>query len=160
DMGVSLREIINNYGGGMKQDKKFKAALVGGAAGVFIPENLLDVKMDYASLKEYSAVLGSGAILVIGEDFSMVEMLYSVIRFFRHESCGKCSPCSKGTQELFMMINRIRNGIGKKEDLDKMLLLADTMKHTAFCALGQSLIMPIQSALDNYKDEFLAIMKE
>ncbi|HPY97137.1 MAG TPA: NADH-quinone oxidoreductase subunit NuoF [Candidatus Cloacimonadota bacterium] len=160
DMGVTLREIIDNYGGGMKQDKKFKAALVGGAAGVFIPESLLDVKMDYASLKEYSAVLGSGAILVIGDDFSMVEMLYSVIRFFRHESCGKCSPCSKGTHELFMMINRIRNGIGKKEDLDKMLLLADTMKHTAFCALGQSLIMPIQSALDNYKDEFLAIMKE
>ncbi|MFA5464802.1 MAG: NADH-quinone oxidoreductase subunit NuoF [Candidatus Cloacimonadales bacterium] len=160
DMGVTLREIIDQYGGGIREGKKFKAALVGGAAGVFLPDKLLDVKMDYTSLKEYSAVLGSGAILVIGDDFSIVEMLYAVIRFFRHESCGKCSPCSKGTQELFIIINRIRNGFGKKDDLDKMLLLADTMLHTSFCALGQSLIMPIKSALDNYMDEFLAMIKE
>jgi len=159
DMGVTLRSIIENYGGGMKKGKKFKAALVGGAAGVFLSDKLLDVKMDFASLNEYAAVLGSGAILVISEDTSMVEMLFSVIRFFRHESCGKCSPCSIGTQELTLLINKIRNGQGTKDDMDKMLLISSTMKNTAFCALGQSLIMPIKSAFEYFEDEFTALMK-
>lgn len=159
DMGVTLRSIIENYGGGMKQGKKFKAALVGGAAGVFLSDKLLDVKMDFASLNQYAAVLGSGAILVISEDTSMVEMLYSVIRFFRHESCGKCSPCSIGTQELMILINKIRNGQGSKDDMDKMLIISNTMKNTAFCALGQSLEMPIKSAFDNFENEFIALMK-
>lgn len=160
DMGVTLRTIIDKFGGGMKQGMKFKAALVGGAAGVFLSDKLLDVNMDYASLNEYSAVLGSGAILVIGDEFSMVEMLNSVIRFFRHESCGKCSPCSKGTQELFVLMNKIRTGFGTKDDMDKMLLLAQTMKNTSFCALGQSLIMPIQSAFDNFESEFTSMLKK
>ncbi len=160
DMGITLRDIINKFGGGMKQGKKFKAALVGGAAGVFLSEKLLDVKMDFVSLNEYAAVLGSGAILVMSEDVSMVEMLYSVIRFFRHESCGKCSPCSMGTQELYVMINKIRNGLGTKNDMDKMVLISQTMKNTAFCALGQSLQMPIESAFDNFTDEFDAIIKK
>ncbi|HPM02573.1 MAG TPA: NADH-quinone oxidoreductase subunit NuoF [Candidatus Cloacimonadota bacterium] len=160
DMGVTLRDIIDKFGGGMKQGKKFKAALVGGAAGVFLSDKLLDVNMDFASLNEYAAVLGSGAILVISDEFSMVEMLYSVIRFFRHESCGKCTPCSKGTQELFVLINKIRNGFGTKDDMDKMLLLAQTMKFTSFCALGQSLIMPIKSAFENFESEFTALLKQ
>ncbi len=159
DMGVTLRDIIDKFGGGMKQGKKFKAALVGGAAGVFLSEKLLDVNMDFASLNEYAAVLGSGAILVIGDEFSMVEMLFSVIRFFRHESCGKCAPCSKGTQELFLLINKIRNGIGTQDDMDKMMILAQTMKFTSFCALGQSLIMPIKSAFENFESEFKALLK-
>lgn len=159
DMGVRLRDIINKYGGGMLHGKKFKAALAGGAAGVFLSDERLDVKMDFVNLAEYSAVLGSGAILVMNEDVSMIEMLYSVIRFFRHESCGKCAPCSVGTQELFLLINKVRNGYGTKDDLDKMILIAQTMKDTAFCALGQSLIMPIKSAFDNFKDEFDAAVK-
>ncbi|MCK9329428.1 MAG: NADH-quinone oxidoreductase subunit NuoF [Candidatus Cloacimonetes bacterium] len=159
DMGVRLRDIINKFGGGMKDGKKFKAALVGGAAGVFLSDERLDVKMDFVSLAEYMAVLGSGAILVMNQDVSMIEMLYSVIRFFRHESCGKCMPCSVGTQELFVLINKVRNGYGTQDDLDKMLLIAQTMKDTAFCALGQSLIMPIKSAFDNFKEEFEAAVK-
>lgn len=160
EMGMSMRAIINNYGGGMTAGKKFKAALVGGAAGVFLPDSLLDVKMDYKSLNEYSAVLGSGAILVISEETSMVEMLHSIIRFFRHESCGKCSPCRLGTQELYLTINKIRSGYGTKEDIDKMILLSETMKNTSFCALGQSLIMPIKSAIDNYYSEFEQLLKK
>ena len=159
DMGTRLRDIIVKYGGGMKYGKKFKAALVGGAAGVFLSDERLDVNMDFVSLAEYMAVLGSGAILVMNEDVSMIEMLFSVIRFFKHESCGKCAPCSVGTQELFLLINKIRNGFGTKDDLDKMILIAQTMKDTAFCALGQSLIMPIKSAFDNFKNEFEAAVK-
>jgi len=128
--------------------------LVGGAAGVFLPDNLLDVKMDYNNLKDYSAVLGSGAILVMNEDADMIEMLFSVLRFFRHESCGKCSPCKNGTEALYQYILNIRNGKGTSDDLEKMILLSKTMQATSFCPLGQSLIMPVKSAIENFREDF------
>ncbi len=160
DMGTTLRTIINQYGGGVKEGKKFKAALVGGAAGVFLPNKLLDVKMDYNNLKEYSAVLGSGAILVMNETADIIDMLWSVIRFFRHESCGKCSPCANGNEVLFKLIDNIRKGEGKKEDLDKMIHIAEMMNLSCFCALGQSLLMPVKSAIDNFRDDFLEKIKK
>ncbi len=160
DMGTTLRTIINDYAGGMKKGFKFKAALVGGAAGVFIGERLLDIKMDLNSLSQYSAVLGSGAILVMNENTSIVDMLWSIIRFFRHESCGKCAPCRNGSEMLYDLINKIKKSQGTIEDLDNLLLIAETMQQTSFCALGQSPIMPIRSALDNFRDEFLAIIKK
>lgn len=159
DMGTPLRSIINEFGGGMKNGKRFKAAMVGGAAGVFLPDNLLDVKMDYNSLQEYSAVLGSGAILVMNEDADMVDMLWSVIRFFRHESCGKCTPCANGNEILYKLINGIRNGEGKEEDLDVMIQISQVMNKASFCALGQSLVMPIKSAIENFKEDFLKRMR-
>ena len=159
DMGTPLRTIIDEYSGGMKDDKKFKGALVGGAAGVFLSDKLLDVKMDYNSLSDYAAVLGSGAILVMNEDVDMVEMLWSVIRFFRHESCGKCSPCSRGNEILYKLITSIRKGVGKEEDLDQMIEIASVMQNTSFCPLGQSLIMPVKSAIENFREDFLAKIK-
>ena len=159
DMGTELRKIINEFGGGMKNGKQFKAALVGGAAGVFLSDKLLDVKMDFNSLQEYAAVLGSGAILVMNESADMVDMLWSVIRFFRHESCGKCSPCANGNEVLFKLINNIRNGEGKEEDLDLMIHISEVMNKASFCALGQSLMMPVKSAIENFKEDFLKRMK-
>lgn len=159
DMGTPLRTIINQYSGGMKDDKTFKGALVGGAAGVFLSDKLLDVKMDYNSLQDYAAVLGSGAILVMNEDVNMAEMLWSVIRFFRHESCGKCSPCAKGNEILYKLITAIRNGDGKEEDLAQMIEIAQAMQDASFCALGQSLIMPVKSAIENFREDFLVKMK-
>ena len=159
EMGTSLRYIINEYGGGMKGGKHFKTALVGGAAGVFLPNEMLDVKMDFNSLKEYSAVLGSGAILIMNEDVDIVEMLWSVIRFFRHESCGKCNPCSNGNTVLFNLIDKIRKGKGKEADLDELIRVSEAMYLTSFCALGQSPLMPIKSAIDNFREDFLARMK-
>jgi NADH:ubiquinone oxidoreductase subunit F (NADH-binding) len=159
DMGATLRTIIEQYGGGMKDGKKFKAALVGGAAGVFLPDSLLDVPMSFTSLKEYAAVLGSGAILVMSEEVNMADMLYSVLRFFRHESCGKCTPCSKGTQQLYLLIEKIRHGKGTVEDLDLMILIANAMFQTSFCALGQSPIMPIKSAIENFRADFESKVK-
>lgn len=158
EMGTSLRTIIDEYGGGMKEGKQFKAALVGGAAGVFLSNEMLDVKMDFNSLKEYSAVLGSGAILVMNEDVDIVEMLWSVIRFFRHESCGKCNPCSVGNTVLYNLIDKIRKGKGKEEYLDKMINISETMFDTSFCALGQSLIMPVKSAIENFREDFVKRM--
>jgi NADH-quinone oxidoreductase subunit F len=154
-MGTPLREIIFSYGDGVKDGKKFKAALLGGAAGVFLSEKLLDVHMDFESLKENKAVLGSGAILVMDEDTSLVDMLFSILKFFAHESCGQCSPCRIGTRQLLDLIYRIREGKGKAADLDLMVNLSRTMAATSLCPLGQSLIMPVKSAMDNFRDEFL-----
>ncbi len=159
EMGTSLRTIINKYGGGMKNGKQFKAALVGGAAGVFLSNEMLDVKMDFNTLKEYEAVLGSGAILVMNEDVDIVEMLWSVIRFFRHESCGKCNPCSNGTTVLYNLIDKIRKGKGKEADLDELIRISEAMFLTSFCALGQSPLMPIKSAINNFKEDFLTKIK-
>ena len=155
DMGTTLRDIITEFGGGMKDGKKFKAALVGGAAGVFLPDKMLDVNMDFNSLKDYAAVLGSGAILVMNDTVDIVDMLWSVIRFFRHESCGKCSPCANGNELLFKMIDDIRFGRGKEEYLDQMIHLSEMMVGSCFCALGQSLLMPVKSAIENFKEDFV-----
>lgn len=158
-MGITLRDIITKYGGGMLKGKKFKGALVGGAAGVILSDKLLDVKMDYESLKEYTAVLGSGAIMVMGEEVDMVEMLWSILRFFRHESCGKCFPCRLGTQQLYNIICKIRDGEGKEEDLESMIMLSDAMVKSSFCALGQSPYMPIKSSILNFRNDFLKRIK-
>ncbi len=154
DMGTPLREIIFGYGGGVKGGKKFKAALLGGAAGVFLSESLLDVKMDYENLKENKAVLGSGAVLVMDEGTSIVDMLFSIAKFFAHESCGQCVPCRVGTRQILDIAYRIRQGRGREGDLEAMLDLAEVMFKSSLCPLGQSLIMPVKSALDNFKDEF------
>jgi NADH-quinone oxidoreductase subunit F len=160
DMGTSLREIIFGYGGGIKGGRKFKAALLGGAAGVFLSEKLLDVKMDYENLKENKAVLGSGAVLVMDEGTSIVDMLFSIAKFFAHESCGQCVPCRIGTHQILDIIYRIRQGKGREGDLETMLGLAEVMFKSSLCPLGQSLVMPVKSALDNFKEEFaLAISR-
>ena len=159
DMGTPLREIIFSFGGGIKGGKKFKAALLGGAAGVFLSEPLLDVKMDFENLKENKAVLGSGAVLVMNEDTSIVDMLFSIAKFFAHESCGQCSPCRIGTQQILQIIYRIRQGGGRKGDLETLLQLAEAMFKSSLCPLGQSLVMPVKSALGNFPDEFAAKLK-
>jgi NADH-quinone oxidoreductase subunit F len=159
EMGTPLREIIFAYGGGIKGGKKFKAALLGGAAGVFLSEELLDVKMDFESLKENKAVLGSGAVLVMNEETSIVDMLFSIAKFFAHESCGQCVPCRIGTKQILDIIYRIRQGRGRAGDAETMLHLAETMFKSSLCPLGQSLVMPVKSALDNFPDEFKFIAK-
>ncbi len=154
EMGTTLREIINSYGGGVKGGKRFKAALVGGAAGVFLSDKLLDVRMDFESLKENAAVLGSGAILVMDEDASLFDILYSTLEFFAHESCGQCSPCRIGTHHLMGIMKAIKNGEGTVKDLDDMISISETMFNTSLCPLGQSLIMPVKSAIENFREEF------
>lgn len=158
DLGTPLRTVIEEYGGGMKDGKKFKAALIGGAAGVFIPKEFLDVNLDYKNLHEQGAVLGSGAILVMNDDVDIVEMMYSVIKFFRHESCGKCSPCRLGNEQLYQLIRKIRSGKGKEADFEKMLTISDAMQKTSFCALGQSPAMSIKSAFKYFKADFEKVM--
>lgn len=158
DLGTSLRTVINEYGGGMKDGKKFKAALIGGAAGVFLNGEHLDVALCRKNLHEHGAVLGSGAILVMNEEASIVDIMYSVIKFFRHESCGKCSPCRLGNEQLYQLISKIRFGKGKAGDLEKMVSISEAMQKTSFCALGQSPVMSIKSAFKYFKPEFERVL--
>jgi len=155
EMGTPLREIIFSFGGGVKGGKRFKAALLGGAAGVFLSEKLLDVPMDFESLKENKAVLGSGAVLVMNEDASILDMLASILKFFVHESCGQCSPCRVGTRQLADLLEKIRKGQGTEADLERMVNVSKTMFATSLCPLGQSLIMPVRSAIENFREDFL-----
>ncbi|PMQ02027.1 MAG: NADH-quinone oxidoreductase subunit F [Dictyoglomus sp. NZ13-RE01] len=160
EMGTTLRDIIYKYGGGIQDGKKFKCALVGGAAGAFLGEEMLDVKMDFDNLKEYSAVLGSGAILVMNEDACIVDMLKSVLHFFKHESCGRCTPCRVGTKKLVDIIEKFASLEGTEEDLEEMRNISLVMKDTSFCPLGQSVHLPVNSALKYFRDEILNHSKE
>ena len=158
EMGTSLQLIINECGGGVKDGKAFKGALIGGAAGAFVGPDCLDKPMDFDTLQELSAVLGSGAILVLNEDASIVEVLDDILAFFRHESCGQCAPCRGGTLALRTIMRRIREGAGETRDLDKMVEIANTMEAVSLCPLGQSPILPITSALQHFRPEFEALI--
>jgi NADH:ubiquinone oxidoreductase subunit F (NADH-binding) len=158
EMGTSLRTIIDEYGGGVKDGKTFKGALLGGAAGAFVCPDCLDKPMDFDGLQELSAVLGSGAILVFNEDASIVEMLDGILAFFKHESCGQCAPCRAGTLALKTIMGRVRDGNGDPRDLDQMVEIATTMEATSLCPLGQSPILPIASALQHFRAEFEALI--
>lgn len=156
EMGTPLREIIYGYGGGLRDGKRFKAALIGGAAGAFVDKAGLDVAMDFDSLRDYSAVLGSGAILVLSEDTSIVELLQGILHFFAHESCGQCATCRSGTGRLVDILERFCVGSGSEQDLDLLLRVAKLMRDASFCPLGQSPVIPIESAVRAFKQEFLA----
>jgi len=154
EMGVKLKELIFNLAGGIKDDKKFKAALIGGAAGTFVPETYLGIRMDFESLQDKSFVMGSGAIIVMAEDRSIVDMLHSILRFFAHESCGKCVPCRVGTRQLLILLEKImtvepRNG----SDIDALLEQSEIMAKASLCPLGQSPVLPIRSALQHFRKE-------
>ena len=154
EMGTPLRAIIDEYGGGVRGGKRFKGALIGGAAGAFVDETSLDVAMDFEGLKEYAAVLGSGAILVLDETVSMVGVLQGILRFFRHESCGQCTPCRLGTVQMVEIIDRIASGDGPSGDITLLREIATMMRDTSLCPLGQSPILPIETALHCFGDEF------
>jgi len=160
EMGTPLRDIIFQYGGGIKNGGKFKCALVGGAAGAFLGEEMLDVKMDFENLKEYKAVLGSGAILVMSDGACIVDMLKSILRFFKHESCGRCTPCRVGTKRLVEIIERFASLEGTEEDLDEMVNISLVMKDTSFCPLGQSVYLPVSSAVKYFREEFVSHFKD
>lgn len=155
ETGITLRKVIFDFGGGMKDGKEFKSALVGGAAGCFLGKDMLDVKMDYANLKSYKAVLGSGAILVMDTSTCIIDILKCILNFFRYESCGKCSPCRIGTDKLYQLISEVSMGRGKKEYFKLMLELAQMMNNASFCPLGQSVLLPLSSAFKYFEDEIM-----
>ncbi len=155
-MGTTLRELVYELGGGVRGGRPLKAVLVGGAAGAFLTPRELDVRLDFDSLAERAAVLGSGAVLVMDDSTCIVDVLYSVLRFFRHESCGQCVPCRAGTETLVRLATRLMSGQDGRGTLEQMVEVVEAMKATSLCPLGQSVALPVRSALQGFRPEFEA----
>ena len=155
-MGTTLREVIFDIGGGIKDGKKFKAVQIGGPSGGCLTEEHLDMPMDFDSLKKVGAMIGSGGLVVMDEDTCMVEVARFFMNFTQNESCGKCVPCREGTRRMLEILTRIVNNEGSLEDLDLLEDLAGTISETALCGLGQSACKPVQSTLKYFRSEYLA----
>ena len=155
-MGVTVRELVYGFGGGVPGERRLKMIQTGGTAGTFIREDKLDTPLDYDSFEKYGVSIGSGVILVIDDSNCAVDIALNVVEFFHHESCGKCTPCREGTHALLELIGRISKGRGKDEDIDRIRELATMVGETSFCGLGQSVPNPVLTILDNFEDEFRA----
>jgi len=153
--GLTLRQIIDDFGGGLRPGSKFHFALCGGAAGTIVDESLLDTPIDYASAGK-GISLGAGAFLVCDERVSPVAILCELMHFFEVESCGKCTPCREGTHRSHELLARLANGRGLKGDIEELIILADVMQGASFCGLGQSVYLPVKSALTHFGQEFSA----
>lgn len=155
-MGTTLREIIFDIGGGIKDGKKFKAVQTGGPSGGCLGEKHLDTPIDYDNLIAVGSMMGSGGMIVLDEDDCMVSIAKFYLEFTLHESCGKCAPCRIGNKRLHELLDKITKGEGVAEDLDKLSALAVVVKETSLCGLGQSSPNPILSTLSNFYDEYKA----
>lgn len=158
-MGITLREIIYDIGGGIKDGKKFKAVLTGGPSGGCIPEQFLDTPVDYDSLKELGSIMGSGGMIVLDEDDCMIDVARYFLEFTQNESCGKCTPCREGTKRMLEILNKITSGKGEMQDIEKLERLANLIKKTALCGLGNSAPNPVLTTLKYFRDEYIAHVK-
>ena len=155
-MGTTLREIIYDIGGGIPNNREFKAAQTGGPSGGCIPKEHLDTKIDYESLQAIGSMMGSGGLIVMDDTKCMVNIARFYLDFTVSESCGKCTPCRIGTKRLLEILQKICDGKGVPEDLDKLEKLANDVKKSAVCGLGQTAPNPVLSTLNYFKDEYKA----
>ncbi|MDP8245698.1 MAG: NuoF family protein [Candidatus Hinthialibacter antarcticus] len=158
-MGISLREIVFDIGGGVPNGGKCKAVLTGGPSGGCIPESLLDIPVDYESLKELGSMMGSGGMIVMDESSNMVDVAQFFMEFCMSESCGKCVPCRVGTVQMHNLLQRISAGEATVDDLDLLMDLCELTRNTSLCGLGQSAPNPILSTLRFFRDEYTAVLK-
>ncbi len=154
-MGSTLREIIFDIGGGLKNGAEFKAVQIGGPSGGCLTEKHLDEPLDFDSVKKFNAIVGSGGMVVMGQDTCMVEVARFFMSFTQRESCGKCTPCREGTKRMLEILERIVNGQGKLEDLDTLEELATMIRTMALCGLGKSAPLPVLSTLATFRDEYV-----
>ncbi|ASB49733.1 NADH-quinone oxidoreductase subunit NuoF [Alkalitalea saponilacus] len=155
-MGISLREVIFDIGGGIKGGKKFKAVQTGGPSGGCLTEKHLDIPIDYENLLQCGSMMGSGGMIVMDEDDCMVSMAKFYLDFTVEESCGKCAPCRIGNKRLYEMLDKISLGKSTEEDLGMLRNLANVIKDTSLCGLGQTSPNPVLSTMDNFQEEYLA----
>lgn len=155
-MGTTLREIIEEIGGGIPNGKKFKAAQTGGPSGGCIPADLIDTPIDYDNLTAIGCMMGSGGLIVMDEDNCMVDIAKFFLDFTVDESCGKCSPCRIGTKRMREILEKITSGKGTLEDIDKLEELAHYIKENSLCGLGQTAPNPVLSTLKFFRDEYIA----
>ncbi len=159
-MGTTLREIVEEIGGGIPNGKKFKAAQTGGPSGGCIPESFFDIEIDYDNLLSIGSMMGSGGLIVMDEDTCMVDIAKFFLEFTVEESCGKCTPCRIGTKRLLEILDKITKGNGEMEDLDKLEELCYYIKENALCGLGQTAPNPVLSTLRYFRDEYVAHIKD
>jgi NADH:ubiquinone oxidoreductase subunit F (NADH-binding)/(2Fe-2S) ferredoxin/NAD-dependent dihydropyrimidine dehydrogenase PreA subunit len=159
-MGITLREMIYDIGGGVPKGKKLKAIQIGGPSGGCIPANMLDLPIDYEALTSAGSMMGSGGMVVMDEDTCMVDLARYFMEFLEEESCGKCFPCREGTQQLRTILNRISQGKGTEEDLDLLDDAGWMIKQTSLCGLGQTAPNPVISTLRYFRDEYLAHIRD
>lgn len=153
-MGISLREIVFDIGGGIPDGKRYKAVQTGGPSGGCIPEEHLDTSVDYESLTSLGSIMGSGGMIVMDETSCMVDVARYFMEFCLTESCGKCVPCRVGTYQMHELLTKIKQGMATQADLDLLEELCDVVKHTSLCGLGQTAPNPVLSTLRFFKDEY------
>ncbi len=158
--GISLREIIFDVGGGIKDDKKFKAIQTGGPMGGCLPESYLDLPMDYEALDKAGSILGSGGLVAMDEGTCMVDIARFFMEFTQEESCGKCTPCRIGTRRILELLTRICDGKGKPEDIGTLRMLCDQINENSLCGLGKGAPNPVKSTLEHFLDEYEAHIYE
>ncbi len=155
-MGLTLREILYDIGGGIKDGKAFKAVQIGGPSGGCLTEEHLDLSLDYDSLQKVGAMVGSGGLVVMSEDTCMVEVAQFFMAFVQSESCGKCVPCREGTKRMLEMLKKITTGNGTIEDLELLEELALIVKDGSLCGLGKTAPNPVLTNLQYFRHEYLA----
>jgi NADH:ubiquinone oxidoreductase subunit F (NADH-binding)/(2Fe-2S) ferredoxin len=159
-MGITIREIVYDIGGGILNDKKFKAVQIGGPSGGCLTEEHLDIPISYESLAEVGAIMGSGGLVVMDEDNCMVDVAKFFLEFTQKESCGKCTPCREGTKQMLLLLEKITRGEGTMEDLTTLEELAHMVKDMSLCGLGQTAPNPVLTTLRYFRDEYEAHIKD
>ena len=153
---ATLREVLEQFGGGVAGGKKLKAVQLGGSSCGFVTPEQLDTPIDFDSIRSIGAALGSGAMYVIDESRNMVDILWEIAKFFRHESCGKCTPCREGTMRVEELLEKLAAGEGSRQDVELIKKLSGYMQKTCFCPLGQSATTAFMSALKLFPEDFAA----
>ena len=159
-MGTTLREVVYDIGGGIKNGKKFKAVQIGGPSGGCLTEAHLDLPMDFDSLKKVGAIIGSGGLVVMDEDSCMVNIAQFFMNFICEESCGKCTPCREGTTRMNEILTRITQGNGRMSDIDELKSLGKMIQTSSLCGLGKTAPNPVLSTLQNFEDEYIEHIRD
>jgi formate dehydrogenase beta subunit len=159
-LGLSVNELITQYGGGISAGKKLKAFSPGGASSGFLPASMVDVALDFQALAQVGSMLGSGAVVALAEGTCMLDVALNVVTFFRNESCGKCVPCRVGSEKIVSILDRATRGQADTSEIDLIGELAETMQLTSICGLGQAAPLPITSVLKYFKDEVVLHLTE
>lgn len=158
--GVSIRDIIYNIGGGIPGKRKLKMVQLGGASGPCIPESMTGLRMDYKELAEQGLSMGSGAVIVIDDRYDIFDIVISIVKFFKRESCGKCTPCREGNRQILRILHRFATGTATHTDMTLLESLCNVMCQTSFCGLGQAAPTALQTTLKYFRDEYKSRIKK
>jgi NADP-reducing hydrogenase subunit HndC len=156
EMGTTLRQIVFDVGGGIREDGSFKGACIGGPTGGFLHSKHLDVTLDYESLGELGATIGSGGLVVVDDTTCMVKLVRFLLEFCVEESCGKCPPCRIGTKVMLDLLSRICEGRAEGDEIDQLVELGEHIRSSSLCGLGQAAPNPLLTAVRHFRDEFEA----